>query len=153
MQQHVGQFIVEGLRVLGGVKVIVRFAPVLPATGQSMHHLLRRFFRAGDDVAPRIADRVAIGIHLRHTRLAEVFAHHDIGGQLRPLLRNFRIVHLKNDRAIRIADTAGALLILNASQRVLAQFRKPAGNLHRGDPSEAKVWFCRIHRSHRARGE
>ena len=46
---------------------------------------LTRFFRAVEDVANFVAKRIAVRIDLRNAGLAEIFAHHDVGGKLAPL--------------------------------------------------------------------
>ena len=47
------------------------------------------------------------------------------------------LVHLEDNGAVRIADTAGPLLVLNALEGILARLGKSAGNLHGDDPSES----------------
>ena len=66
------------------------------------------------------------GVHLRDAGLAEVLAHHDVGRELRPLLRDLGVVHLEDDRPVRVADPAGALLVLDRAQCVLPWLGKPA---------------------------
>src|SRR6185503_9622591 len=63
-------------------------------------------------------------------RLSEVLAHHDVGGELGPLLGDLGIGHLEDDRAIGIGDAAGALLVLDGGEGVLSLVSELAGDLH-----------------------
>src|SRR4051812_13201046 len=59
VQEHVGQLVVEGLGVFGGVEVAVLFTPVAPAAGETIDDLLCAALGAGDDAALAIADGLA----------------------------------------------------------------------------------------------
>src|SRR5207247_3872322 len=69
-------------------------------------------------------------IDLRDAGLAEILAHHDVGGELRPLLGNLGVVHLKDDAAVRIGDPAGAPLVLDRREGVLSRLGETAIDLH-----------------------
>ena len=97
VQQHVRQLIIKSLRIFGGIKVAMLFAPVAPAAGEAMDDLLCAALGAGDDVALAVADGLAGFVGLGDAGFAEVFAHHDVGGELRPLAGNLRIMHFEND--------------------------------------------------------
>ncbi len=130
VEQHVGQLIVKCLGIFGAVEIVMRFTPVPPATGQAMNHLPGGFFGTSNDLASRILFRVAIGVQLRHTSLAEILADHDVGRQLAPVFWNLGIIHLEDDRSIRIGNPAGPLLVLDGGKNILVRLRESTGNLH-----------------------
>ena len=130
VKEHVGQLVVESLAILGGVEVAVLFAPVAPAAGEAMDHLPGAALGAGDDVALGIADGLAGVVGLGDAGLAEVFADHDVGGELRPLARYLRIVHFEDDRAVGIGDSAGAFFVFDGLKGILALFGESARDLH-----------------------
>src|SRR6202035_5763276 len=92
-----------------------------------------------------------VRIRLRHAGLPEVFAHHDVGGELRPVAGDLRIVHLKHDAAVGVADAAGALLVLDAAQGVLSGLGESACDLH-DDPSLTRVALVRATTTPKRRG-
>ena len=55
---------------------------------------------------------------LAGARLAEVLAHHDVGGELAPLLGDLGVVHLEDDGAVGIRDAA-SLFPVNVSKTFL----------------------------------
>ena len=90
VDQHVGQFGLEALRVGGRGEVA---AEGLPGVAQ----------RVGD-AADELADRLLGAALGRNPGLAEVLADRDVGGQLRPLGGNFRVVHLEDHFAVGAGD-------------------------------------------------
>ena len=105
MQEHVGQLVVEGLGVLGGIEVVVGLAPVLPAPGKAMDDLADGGFRSGDGVASRVEPRRAVRRALGDAGSSEILAHHDVGGELGPLGGNLHIVHLEHDGPVGVGDS------------------------------------------------
>ena len=97
---------------------------------------LADLLRAGDDVALGVAERLPVVVRLRDAGLAEVLAHHDVGGELRPLRGDLGVVHLEDDRAVGIGDPAGALLVLDGGEDVLSRLGESASDLHFDFPCE-----------------
>ena len=120
VQEHVRQLVVERVRVLLAGEVAELLAPVLPAAGEAVHHLLDAALRPEDRLAGGILHRAAIGAQLRNARLAEVLADHDVRGELAPRCRNLRILHLEDGAAVGVADAARAGGPLEGSVDVLA---------------------------------
>ena len=116
------KLIVKSLGILGGVEIAVRLAPVSPATDKPMNNLSRGLFRAGDCFR-RPASRFGFPSvsSLGHTGFAEIFAHHDVGGELTPRLGNHRIVHLENDRAVGIRNATGAFFKIDGGVNILTR--------------------------------
>ncbi len=130
VQQHVRKLVVERLGVFLGVKIAMTLAPVSPAAGEAIDDLPGRLFRASDDVSIFVADGVAVAVGLRHAGLAEVFAHHDVCGQLTPRLGNHGVFHLKHHRTVRIGDAADALVPFDGGVNVLSGFCETARDFH-----------------------
>ena len=83
-----------------------------------MDHLAGGALRAEHRVAGVVQDRVAVGVGLRHAGLAEVLGDHDVGRELRPTGRDFRVHHFEHDRAIGVGDAGGAFGPLHAREGI-----------------------------------
>ena len=119
-RQHVAVLVEERLRVGFGGEIAALPAPIGPGAGQPVEHLLAGLF--ADETfglgqrlrAPSRRQRAPQpgrdGLFLdlfqagRDAGLAEIFLRQHVGGDLRPLLRNFDILGVENHRTIRIAD-------------------------------------------------
>ena len=86
--QHVTHLVMEGGRVIGGLKVAVIFAPECPAAGQSVEHLPGIAFRSKHRLSGGVQDRRPILMHLRHARFPKILLGQDVDGELRPMLRH-----------------------------------------------------------------
>ena len=102
--EHVLEFVLEGLGVVGGGKVTLTLAPVPPGAGEAVEDLARRALRPCHGLAVGVEDGGAVGVELGDTGLAEVLGHHDVGGHLAPTGRHLGVGHLENDRAVGIGD-------------------------------------------------
>ena len=99
-EQHEREFVVERLSVALRREVAKLLAPMGPATGEAVNHLLHRLLRTGDGLARVVDDRSAIGGDLRNASLAEILAHDDVGRKLAPGRGNFRVLHFEDGRTI-----------------------------------------------------
>ena len=117
VDQHAGQFGLEALRVGGRGEVA---AEGLPGVAQ----------RVGD-AADELADRLLGAALGRNPGLAEVLADRDVGGQLRPLGGNFRVVHLEDHFAVGAGDLGGPASPLDLVEDLLGGqsfLGRPAGD-------------------------
>ena len=121
-RQHVAVLVEEGLRVGLGGKVAALPAPIGPGAGQPVEHLLARGFADVAFLLRQLLERVLVGnaapqpgrngflFDLLQPRgdagFAEILLRQHVGGDLRPLLRHFDIIGMKDDGAVRIADLA-----------------------------------------------
>jgi hypothetical protein len=103
IEQHVGDLIVERLSIFRCVKVAVLLSPPTPASGKTVDHLADGALGSHQLLAVLIRERLAFSVDLRYTRLSKVLLRKDVGCDLRPLLRHLYVVHLKNDRAVRVS--------------------------------------------------
>ena len=138
VDQHVGEFVIEGLGVLAGGEVAVLEAPVAPTAGETVHDLANGTFRSRLDLAFLVANELAFQVigavglagSLRNACLAEVLAHHDVRGQLTPVSGDFGIVHLEDERAIGVGDARASARPFGRIKDVLARPREATGDLH-----------------------
>jgi hypothetical protein len=72
MDKHVREFIFECLGVLRGREVVMRLAPMPPASREATDHLLDAALRACDDITFIIFQDIPIAIALGNAGLAEV---------------------------------------------------------------------------------
>ena len=106
-----GELRLEGLRVLDGGEVP---ALLLPGNAQRM-----------GDPSHELLDRLLGARLVGDPRLAEVLAHGDVGGELGPALRHFRVVHLEDDLAVRAGDLGGAPGPLDLGEHLLRALSVP----------------------------
>ncbi len=113
--EHVGQLVVEGLGVIGGVEVAVGLAPVAPAAREPVEDLARILLAAvlGVDALP-----------------AEVLLGQDVHGHLGPGLWNHHVLGLEDHGAVELGDAARPGDEAKAFQGVVASLGKVAGDLH-----------------------
>jgi len=86
------------------VEVAVLAPPVGPAAGEAVKDLTGVALGTGDRVAVGVVHGIAVGIELRHTRLAEVLLYQDVNRDLRPALGNQNIIHREDQAAVGIAN-------------------------------------------------
>jgi hypothetical protein len=129
-QNHVHELVVEGLGVLGGIEVAMRFSPVAPTADQAVYDLFDRAFRTQHGLALGIQHGIALLIVLWHPGFAEVLLRQDVGGDLRPMGRHLDVVHLEDDGAIGVAQHRGAPLVGEVVVRACAGFGKASGDSH-----------------------
>ena len=98
------ELVLEDVGVFGRGEVALLLTPVTPGAGEPVEDLSGGALRTGDLLAVLVEDRPAIGVELGDTGLAEVLRHHDVRSDLAPVGRYLRIVHLEDDRAVRIGD-------------------------------------------------
>jgi hypothetical protein len=70
--------------------------------------------------------------HAGHAGLAEVLAHHDVGGELRPRCGHFDVVHGEDRRTIRVRNHGLALVPLNIGEWVTTWCRVTASDVQSG---------------------
>ena len=118
--QHEAQFVEEGLRVFFRREVVALPAPIGPAAGEAVEHLLGaeladETFGFGEEgqrlgVGHRAPQpgRHGLFLDLLQARgdagLAEILLGQDVGGDLRPELGHFDIFEPEHDRTIRVSD-------------------------------------------------
>jgi hypothetical protein len=113
--QHVHEFVIEDLGILGVIEVAVPLAPVAPAPGQPVEHLAGVVLAAASQV-----DALA----------AEILLGQDVHRHLGPAFRHHHVLQLEHDGAVQLRDPAGAGDEGDARERVAAGFGKEAGYLH-----------------------
>ena len=94
--QHVDQFVVERLGIFFGVEVAVLFAPMPPASCESVEHLSRiglTGFGGCDEFLVRRTIVDAVYFSGGDTGFAEILLRKDVGGNLAPLTGNHDIFH------------------------------------------------------------
>ena len=120
--KHVAQFVMEGAGVFLGGEVAALPAPIGPAAGETIEHLLAGQFTAetfgfgqsgeGFGVGDRAPQPRRHGLFLDlledlgDARLAEIFLRQHVGGDLRPELRHLDVLEPEHHRAVRISDFA-----------------------------------------------
>ena len=113
----------EGGRVLFGGEVATLPAPIGPAAGKPVEHLLRvlltdvalGFGQRGKRslVGHRPPQERGDGFLLdllhggRHARLAEILLRQHVGGDLRPEVGHLDVIETEDDRAVRVLDLTG----------------------------------------------
>ena len=114
-------------------------APVGPAAGQPAEDLpgvgllaergARRpgTLRCSHSGTPASATRSDLQ---RHAGPAEVLLRQDVDRHLRPALRGQQVLHLEDDRAVRVDDPRGPRHERDRRERVLARDGVTTGNLH-----------------------
>ena len=107
MDQHVGEFVVERLRVFWRSEIAVGFAPVTPATCQPMNNLASRALRAENRLSVVIENGSAVVGDLGNTGFPEILRHHDVGCDLGPCRWHLGVLHLEHDRTILVRDLRG----------------------------------------------
>ena len=95
MEHHPTKFVIEGFSIFCCVEVSVGLTPTSPAPNESMDHLTSRVLWSSNWLAIIVELRSAVIIYLRNAGLAEVLAHHDVGGELAPLRGDLGVVHFK----------------------------------------------------------
>jgi len=130
VQKHVRHLVEEGFRVDAAVEVAVFLPPVPPASGQPVDNLADGPLRARDLLAFFVEFRRSVVVVLGDFPAAEVPAHHDVGRQLRPLLRHLRVLHLEDDLSVGVGDAASALLPLDGFEDVLPGLRETTRDSH-----------------------
>jgi hypothetical protein len=126
VDEHVLQLVFEGLGILGGGEIAVRFAPESPRIGEAADDLSSRTLGAEHGHAVIGGERFAISVNLWHACFAEVLTNHDVGSDLRPTHRNFGVLHLEDDRSIGIGDARGARRPLKRSEGIGSRFSEEA---------------------------
>ena len=75
-------------------------------------------------------DGRAVILVLGYAGLPEVFADHDVRGQLAPLGRDPGVVHLEYHGSIRVRDSTGSLFPFNGVEDVLSLGRESSLYVH-----------------------
>ena len=96
--------VVEGVGVFLAREVVVVQTPFTPASCKAIDDLSYGTFGAGGGCAIVIEDGGPILLELGDAGLAEVLAHHDVGGKLAPIGGDFGIIHLEDERAVGVGD-------------------------------------------------
>ncbi|OQA37758.1 MAG: hypothetical protein BWY56_00657 [Acidobacteria bacterium ADurb.Bin340] len=128
--QHVHQFVVEGLGILGCVEVAAGFAPEAPAPGEAVEDL------------PGVPLAAAGGVD---AFAAEVLLGQDVHRHLGPALRHHHILGFEDHGAVQLADAAGAGHEGNAFEGIVAGLGEVAGDLHGGPRQRRKSPTGRAH--------
>ena len=124
--QHVLEFVLERLGIGGAFEVPVGLAPVPPGLGQAVEHVLGRVLGSQPRVAVSVDDRCAAVVDLGDAGLAEVFGDDDVGGYLRPGGRNFDVLHLEDDRPVRVGYPRFTAIPRRTLVGIVAFDREPA---------------------------
>ncbi|GBD19356.1 hypothetical protein HRbin27_01862 [bacterium HR27] len=128
VEEHVGEFVLECLRVLRCREVAVALAPVAPATDQATDHLPDAPLRAEHGVAVLVEDRLAVLIVLRYSCFAEILRDDDVSRDLRPVFRYLGIGHLEDNGAVGVGDARRTPRPADGRVRILAGPRVEAWN-------------------------
>ena len=118
VHQHVRQFGLERVGILGAREVAALM-----------------FTRGADGAREPAHDLPHAGLVAglaRHASLAEVLAHHDVGGELRPLRRYLDALHREHGRAVGIRDDGAALFPLHIVERIFSLLREAACDVDAG---------------------
>ena len=124
MRQHVHHLVVKRTRIIDTVEIAVFPAPVRPGSSKAMEHLPGIVFVRVALLGGKLRQRFLIrhrtlqpfgnalfghfARFYRHTGFAEIFLRNDVRGHLRPERRHLHIVHLEDNRAVRVADDGRA---------------------------------------------
>ena len=165
--EHVAQLVVEGVRVFLGGEVGTLPAPIGPAAGEAVEHLLGR--QLGDEALflGQGGQRLGVGHRAPQPRrhglffdllqtggdagLAEIFLRQHVGGDLRPGIGDFDILQLEHHGAVRIADLGGRVTEVDPGIGRLVSCGVAAIDLHWSCPVCAdkppglrrRLHFCR----------
>jgi len=114
VDQHVGQLVLERLRVAGAREVAaLGLAALADRLGDAPHGLGRR------DLGPRLG----------HAGLPEVLRDEDVGRELAPGRGDLDLVHLEHDRAVGVRDHRAPLLEADVGRRVGAGLGEASAHL------------------------
>ena len=130
IEHHPTEFVIEGFCILFGLEVVVLLPPSPPAPGEAMNHLPCRTFRTEFWSALFIKYWFALVVHLRHACLAEVLAHHNVGGELAPRPGDPSIFHLKDDGTVCIRNATVSAFPLDARKDICSGLRKSSCYFH-----------------------
>ena len=103
LENHEGYLVVKSLSIIWSIEIMVFFTPIFPTANHTMNNLFNGVFAAGHRMALIIGNNIAIFVALWNPCFPEVLLGKNISSNLRPVLRNFNISHLKDLRAVRIA--------------------------------------------------
>ncbi len=112
-REHIGEFVLEGAGVILRVEIAALPAPIGPGAGEPVEHILGGVLAARlgavGGLAPEEFGDALLGNGLQRggdAGLAEICLRQHIAGDLRPLLGDFDVGLLEDDRAVRVADLA-----------------------------------------------
>ncbi len=120
LRQHVAQLVEEGAGVVFGGEIAALPAPIGPAAGEAIEHLLGRELADIALVLGQVGQRLGVGhrapqpgrhglfLDLLQPRgdagFTEILLRQHVGGDLRPEFRHFDVFQAKNHRAVGVAD-------------------------------------------------
>ena len=113
--QHIYQFIIKGLSILGRIEIAMGLSPVSPASCKPVKNL------------PGICLSTILCVD---TFSAEIFLSQNIYSDLRPKIRNQNIFRFENNCSIKFRYTAHTRNKIDAFQGVLTFDRKVSCDLH-----------------------
>src|SRR3989344_7003494 len=90
-----------------------------PAAGYPMGYLLDACFTPGNNFPTGIQTQFTMLISQRDTSFSKIFLRKDVRSHLTPEIWNFHVMHLEDNRSVRISDDGRALLVGKHIKRAL----------------------------------
>ena len=144
--EHIALLVEEGLSVFLGLEIAALPAPIGPATGKAIKHLLGAHLRAETLVLGQFRQLGLIGNRapqegrnivflnllqmLRNASFTEIFLRQNVSGYLAEGFRHIDVFETKHDRAVRIANFARGRLKSYPGIGRNAGFREKTLNPH-----------------------